>query len=179
VKFKNRQEVLVALAVGAGVLWVGVNWVFTPLQDLWANRQVQIKNLREQVKDGNGMIHRDQAIRSHWSNMLSNALPANSSLAEQKFLTALDGWSHESGAVITSIMPQWKNEGSNYMTLTCRVETTGDLGSLSKFIYNIEKGPLMARLDTVELSSHDNNGQELTLGVEINALALLLQNNKK
>ena len=177
-KIKNRQEFLVVLAVVAAGLFVGVNWVFTPLQGWWSDRQTQVRNLREQVKEGNGLIKREDAIRSHWSNMLSNALPANSSLAEQQFLTSLDGWARDSGATITDIMPQWKNEATNYMTLTCRVETRGDLGSLSKLIYDIEKGPLMARLNTVELSSSDNSGQVMTLGLEINALALL-QNNKK
>ncbi len=37
---------------------------------------------------------------------------------------------------------------------------------------------MMARLDSVELSSHDNNGQQMTLGVEINGLALLQNDNK-
>ena len=42
----------------------------------------------------------------------------------------------------------------------------------------LKKGPLPLRLDTVELSSHDANGQQMTLGLEINGLALL-QNDTK
>ncbi len=64
------------------------------------------------------------------------------------------------------------------MTLDCRVESDGDLGALTKLIYDIEKGPMAVRLDAVELSAHDNNGQQMTLGLEINGLALL-QNDKK
>ena len=177
-KIKNRQDMLIVLAVGAASLYVGVNFILTPLQGWWSDRQAQVNHLRDQVKEGNGLIRREGAIREHWTNMLANALPGNSSAAEQQFLKALDGWARDSGASVSSIMPQWKNEGTNYMTLQCRVETGGDLGSLSKLIYDIEKGPLMVRLDTVELSSHDNNGQEMTLGLEINELALL-QSDKK
>ena len=93
-------------------------------------------------------------------------------------MKAIDGWSRDSGAAITSIMPQWKNDSTNYMTLDCRVETDGDINSLSKFIYDIEKGPLPLLLDSVVLSSHDASGQQMTLGLEINGLALL-QNDKK
>jgi len=93
-------------------------------------------------------------------------------------LKAVDRWSHDSGAEITSIMPQWKSEGTNYLTLDCRVETAGDLNALSKFLYDIEKGPMMVRLDSVELSSHDVGGQQMTLGVEINGLALLQKDKK-
>ena len=38
--------------------------------------------------------------------------------------------------------------------------------------------PLAVRLDSVELSSHDNTGQQMTLGLEINGLALT-QTDKK
>jgi Tfp pilus assembly protein PilO len=177
-KPRNRQDFLVVLAIAAIALYVAVNFVFTPLQGWWSVRQAQVRQLREQVKEGNGLIRREAVLRSHWDNMRTNALPPSMSSAEQAFLKAMDGWAHDSGAEITSIMPQWKMDSTNYMTLDCRVESDGDLASLSRFIYDIEKGPLAVRLDTVELGSHDNNGQQMTLGMDINGLALL-QNDKK
>lgn len=176
---KNRQDLLVVVTVCAAALFVGVNFVFTPLQGWWTQRQIQIKKLQDQVKDGKGLIAREQIDRAHWDNMRTNALPGVTSDAEQQFLTAIDGWSRNSGAEITSIMPQWKNDATNYMTLDCRVEAAGELSQLSQFIYNIEHGPMMVRVDSVELSAHDNTGQQLTLGVEINGLALLLPPDKK
>ncbi|MGA2247715.1 MAG: hypothetical protein ABSH48_22240 [Verrucomicrobiota bacterium] len=172
-KIKSRQDFLVALTIAAVGLFVVVNFVLVPLQDWWSDRQKQITKLRDQVKEGNQLIRRETGIRSHWADMQTNALPPVLSQAEQQFLTAMEGWSRQSGAAITSIMPQWKIDSTNYMTLNCRVETEGDLGTLSKFIYEVEKGPLAVRLDTVELSAHDNTGQQLTLGVEIDGLALL------
>lgn len=177
-KIKNRQDFLVVLTIATVVLAVAVNFIFPPILDWWSARQKQIGNLRDKVKDGNQMIARERFIRAHWEEMRTNALPADMSQAEQQFLQAVDGWSRDSGAEITSIMPQWKNDATNYLTLDCRVETAGDLHALSQFIYNIERGPMMVRLDSVELSAHDNNGQQMTLGAEINGLALL-QNDKK
>lgn len=177
-KIKNRQDFLVVLTIATVTLAVAVNWIFPPILDWWSARQKQISDLRDKVKDGNQMIARERFIRGHWEEMRANALPPDPSQAEQQFLKAMDGWSRDSGAEITSIMPQWKSDATNYMTLDCRVETSGDLHALSQFIYNIERGPMMVRLDSVELSSHDNNGQQMTLGVEINGLALL-QNDKK
>lgn len=177
-KIKNRQEFLVVLTIAAAGLFVAVNFVFTPMQGWWSARQARVRDLRAKVAEGNQLIRREAGIRSHWDDMRANALPANTSAAEHQVLTALTGWSRDSGAEISSIMPQWKNDATNYMTLDCRVETAGDLGALSKFIYDIEKGPMAVRLDSVELSSHDNNGQQMTLGLEINGLALI-QNDKK
>ena len=106
------------------------------------------------------------------------ALPANTSLAEQQLLKSFTAWSGDSGADLTSIMPQWKNDSTNYMTLGCRVEASGSLGTLSRFLYAVEKGPLALRIDTVELTTHDNTGQQLTLGLEVNGLALMQQDKK-
>jgi Tfp pilus assembly protein PilO len=178
IDMKNRQQFLMVLTIVAAGLFVGVNFVFKPLQNLWADRQMQIRQLHQKVTDGTQMIRREKYTRDDWKTMQDNALPANASDAEQQFLKALDGWARQSGAEVTSIMPQWKADATNYMTLGCRVEASGDLSALSTFIYNIEKGPTMVRLDEVELSSHDNSGQQMTLGLEINGLALL-QNDKK
>jgi Tfp pilus assembly protein PilO len=172
VKIKNRQQFLVVLTIAAAGLYLAVNFVLGPLEGWWETRQTQIKNLRDSIRDGNGLIRREAGLRSQWAEMQTNSLAPVTSQAEQQFLTAMDGWSRASGATITSIMPQWKVESTNYNTLNCRVETEGELGTVARFIYNIEKGPLAVRLDTVELSAHDNTGQQFTLGVEINGLAL-------
>jgi Tfp pilus assembly protein PilO len=178
VKIKNRQEFLVVLTIAAFALLVGVNFILEPLGGWWSARQAQIKELRAEVTAGGQLIRRESGIRSRWADMTANALPANTSLAEQKLLTAVDGWSRSSGAEVTSLMPQWKNESTNYLTLTCRVETSGDIGSLSKFLYDLENGPMALRLDSLELGAHDKDGQQMTLSTEINGLALLQPDKK-
>ena len=57
--------------------------------------------------------------------------PDNTSLAEQQLFKAFDNWSRDTGADISSIMPQWKNDSTNYVTLNCRVEASGNLGTLA------------------------------------------------
>jgi Tfp pilus assembly protein PilO len=110
--------------------------------------------------------------------MRANALPANTSQAAQQVINALDNWSSASGAEVTSIMPQWKNDSTNYMTFNCHVQASGTMGTLSQFIYQIEKGPMALKLDSVQLDSHDDAGQKLTLDLQISGLALILPTTK-
>src|SRR5450432_1953254 len=177
-KIENRQQFLMALTIGAAALYIGVNFIATPLSNLWSARSAQIKDLRAKVSEGKTLIQRETVVRNRWSDMSTNALPDNSSLAEQQVLKAFDTWSRETGAEISSIMPQWKNDSTNYMTLNCRVEASGSLGTLSQFLYRIEKGPAALKLGSVELSAHDNTGQQLTLGLQISGLALISQTQK-
>ena len=177
-KIKNRQEFLVVLTIAAFALLVTVNFILEPLGGWWSSRQAQVKELRTKVTEGGQLIKRETGIRSRWAEMQTNALPANTSLAEQKLLTAVDSWSRSSGAEVTSLMPQWKNESTNYMTLNCRVETSGNLGTLSQFLYDLERGPLALRLTSLELTARDKEGQQMTLSTEINGLALLPSDKK-
>ena len=177
-KIKNRQDFLVALTIGVVALYVGVNFIATPLAGWWSARQVELKNLQTKVKDGKALLSREVAIRDNWNTKRANALPMNTSLAEQQLLKSFDNWAGDSGAQVTSITPQWKNDSTNYMTLGCRVEASGSLGTLSRFLYDVERGPVALRQDTVELTTHDNTGQQLTLGLEVNGLALAAKEKK-
>lgn len=172
-KIENRQQFLVALVVAAAALLVGVDFVYQPLANAWSARSAQIRDLREKVGEGRQLIRREPVLRGRWSEMSSNVLPANSSLAEQQVLKSFDDWSRDTGTEISGIMPQWKNDSANYLTLNCRVDASGTLGTLSRFLYDIEKSQSALKLDSVVLSAHDPAGQHLTLGLQISGLALL------
>ena len=172
-KSEQRQQFLIVLTLVAAGLFVGVNYIITPLAGLWSDRSAQIRELRTRVSDGKKLVSREAGVRNRWSDMLTNSLPDNTSLAEQHMLKSLDNWARGSGSEIISIMPQWKSDSTNYMTLNCRVEATGTLGTLSQFIYSIEKGPSALKLDSIELTARDTAGQQLTLGMQISGLALM------
>jgi Tfp pilus assembly protein PilO len=177
-KIENRQQFLMVLALAALALLVGVNFIFTPLSGWWSARQDQIKQLQTKVDEGRLILKREAGIRSRWDGMRTNALPANPSLAEQDLLQSVSEWARSSGVELNSVMPQWKNDSTNYLTLACRVESAGDLGTLSRFLYDLEKGPLALRLDSVELNSRDASGRQMTMGLDLNGLALTLPDKK-
>jgi Tfp pilus assembly protein PilO len=174
-KIENRQQFLIVLTIAAAALLMGDRLIYEPLTKWWGLRSQTISELRKQVSDGKFLIQREQGIRSRWDQMSTNTLPNNTSLAEQQVLKAFDNWSSESGVEITGITPQWENDATNYMTLDCRVEASGDLGTLSRFVYDIEKDPMALKLESVELSTRDDTGQQLTLGLQISGLVLTPQ----
>jgi Tfp pilus assembly protein PilO len=171
-KIENRQKLLLILTIAVVALYVGDLLVFEPLGKWWKSRSDNIVTLRNQVKEGKFMLLREPSIRRQWGEMSAKTLPDNTSLAEQQVLKSFDNWSQESGATVTGITPQWKIDSTNYMTLNCRVEASGDLGTLSRFVYDIEQNTMAMKLDSVEFSTHDNAGQQLTLGLQLSGLAL-------
>jgi hypothetical protein len=170
---KNRQQFLV-ICVGILVaVWAGNLLIYGPMVKWWQSRQAQVKQLRQEVSQGKSLIRREAYIRSEWASMSTNSLPNNSSQAEQEVLTAFDNWAGNTSANVTSITPQWQQEEDDYATLDCRVEASGDIGTLSRFLYEVENSPMALQVASLDLTSTDDRGQVLSLGLEVNGLALI------
>ena len=172
-KIQNREQLLMVVVLALVGLWAANLAVFGPMSRWWHARQDKIKELRQEVTQGKSLIRREAYIRSEWANMRTNSLPNDSSLAEQQVVGSLNNWVGSSGVNVSSVTPQWQMDQDDYSTLDCRVEATGDLGTLSRFLYNIESSPMALQLSSVDLTANDERGQQLTLGVEISGLALI------
>ena len=171
-KTKNRQQLLTVAAIVVVGLFAADKLLLSPLGRVWTARSKQLGELRTKVQDGTQLARREQNLRSRWRRMQTNSLPNSPSLAEQQVVGAFDRWSRESRISITSISPQSKHDAEDYSTLQCRVEAAGNLSALSQFLYAIEKDPMALRLEIIELSARDNEGQQLALGLQVSGLIL-------
>ncbi|MEI6467772.1 MAG: hypothetical protein WCQ89_23835 [Verrucomicrobiota bacterium] len=169
----NRQQMLLILAgVAIGVLILD-SVVLTPLSKAWQTRSAEITKLQKNVTEGRGVIARATSTRAKWAEMQSQALPKDPAKSEQDLITAFDRWGRANNVELGSIKPQWKRGATNrYSQLECRVDATGTLSTLSRFLYEVEKSPLALRVDSVELMARDDNGQKLTLGLLVSGLRL-------
>lgn len=169
---KNRQQMLViAAAVGAAIL-LSDKLVITPLTASWKERSKRITELTKQVNQGSILLAREQTIRDRWDLMRTNTLPENTSAAENEVLKAFERWSQESRLSISSIKPQPKRAGDDFMTLEFRADGFGSIQALTRFLYEVEKDQLALRVEAVEITSRDNDGQQLSLGIQISGLKL-------
>jgi len=170
---QKRQKLLIVLTVAVVVLYAADMLLYEPLAKWFAARSQAITTLRQKVKDGTALMRREQGIRGEWDNMRTNTLPTNGSLAEQELLKSIDGWASQTGTEITDILPQWKSDADEYVTLNCRVEAGGSLSALMQFLYQIKRSPMALKMDSVQLNSRDTTGQQMTLSLQISGLVLV------
>jgi acetolactate synthase small subunit len=171
--------VLLIIAGAIIGLYLADRVVFTPLAKGWKARSERITQLRKQVGDAEQLIKREASIRERWKKMQAGVLPANNSVAEEQVLKAFDAWSQSSRVSILGITPQWRKDSDDYRTLECRVEASGDLATLSRFLHEIERDPLGVRLQSVELSARDTRGQQLSLGLQLSGVVFTFQEEKR
>ena len=172
---KNRQQVLAMAAIAGVALLAGDKFVFTPLVSSWQARTARIAELRKSVSEGSDMLTRDQKIRGRWEHMRTNTLPLNASIAENEMLSAFERWSQDSGISITSIKPQWKRASDDYMTVEYRADAYGSMRTLTRFLYDVEQDPLALKVEAVEITARDNDGQQLSLALQVSGLVLGVQ----
>lgn len=174
-KIKNRQQFLIVATLALLGLYVANVAIYGPMDKWWKSREANIRSLRQEVSQGRTLMRRESVIRAEWNQIRTNALPNDPSQAEQRVLKAFNNWAGESGANVESITPQWQNDQDDYSTLECRIEASGNLGTLSRFLYEIENDPMALQVESVDLTASDSKGQQLTLGLQLGGLALVTQ----
>ena len=172
---KNRQHVLAVVAIVAVALLAGDKFVLSPLTQSWKERTDRIAELRKSVSQGSQLITREQLIRTRWDHMRTNMLPNNTAVAENEVLRAFERWSQDSRISITAIKPQWKRAADDYLTLECRADAFGSMQAVTRFLYEVEKDPLALKVEAVEITTRDNDGQQLSLGLQVSGVLLSTQ----
>ncbi|MDB6056342.1 MAG: hypothetical protein JWO95_186, partial [Verrucomicrobiales bacterium] len=81
-QIKNRQQILIFVALGALLFFVGDHLVLTPMVSGWQTRTKRIAELKKSIQQGEMLQSREQTIRERWSLMRTNTLSSNSSLAQ-------------------------------------------------------------------------------------------------
>lgn len=175
----NRQRLLLILTGAAVLLFVLDRLVLVPATKSWQARSAEIAQLKKNVASGRGVIERGPRTQALWKEMQTQALPKDAAQAEQDLISAFDRWGRASNIELGSIKPQWKQgqsarggSGERYSLLECRVDATGSLATLTRFLFEVERSPLALKIESIELSARDNNGQRLTLALLVSGLRL-------
>jgi hypothetical protein len=172
---KNRQQLLTLGAIAVIALFAGDKLLFTPLTHAWSARKDKIAELRKQVEQGKALLQREQVVRTRWDQIRKATLPTDPSSAEQKFFEAIDRWRQDSRVNLNGTTPQWKHDSDDFMSYQCRIDASGNLAALSRFLYDVERDPIALKLESVELTSRDKEGQQLMLALQVSGLVLTPQ----
>lgn len=178
-KIDNRQRFLAIIAIVIVGFFVLDRIAFTPLSNAWKNRSEELARLRKSVEQGNMLLQRESHTRRLWNDIRKATLPVNASQAEKELFAAFEKWSAESRVSVSSIRPQWKKGVTDeYSVLECRVDAAGSLPVLAKFLYQIESSPMAIKMESVEFTARDNNGEQIALGLLISAVRLASLDSK-
>lgn len=168
-----RQKLLALVAAAAVGLLLLDYLVIEPLVGNWQQRSAAIDKLKKDIAAGETSLNRADYTRADWADMQKNSLPLNTTMAEQELLSAFDQWGRSSGIEVSSLKPQWKR-GTNtaYSLLECRVDAVGPMSTVARFLYEMERSPIALKVESLELSARDAQGDKLSLSLVVSGLRL-------
>ena len=167
---QNRERLLLIVALSAVGIFVVDKMILGPLGNLWSERSTRITELQQSIERGKNLLDRETTITRRWSDMQRTSLSKNSSSAEETVITAANQWGDDSGITFTSFKPQWILYDEDYQTYDCRANATGDLESISRFVFALETASLPVRAEEIEITSRDDSGNNLTLALRFSGL---------
>lgn len=168
----KRQQILALLAIALVGLYVADKIVFSPLLRSWKARSERIATLKKDFREGSDLLRNDATWRARWEEMRTNTLAGERPEAESQMLKAFERWSKEGGVSVSSVRPQWKDAGDDYVTLECRADVGGSLQDIAHFLFEIERDALGVKVDALELTSRDVEGTQLTMVLQVSGLLL-------
>jgi hypothetical protein len=172
---KNREKMLLITVAVCVALYVVNAIIINPLIKAWSSRQTRIADLQSTISRGNTTLGSAQAIEDQWNRMRTNTLNStNVSAQEGQLFRAFQNWSSNTGVVLVSQKPAPKtsDQDLSYAEEEWHADVTGSLGQLVNFLYSVENGPLGLKVDSVELSTRDDRGQQLALGLTVSGLII-------
>lgn len=167
----NREKLLMTAAATVLGLLVLDKVIIGPLMNLWDTRAKEIGYLTKDVTKGRQLVDREDMLRGRWAEMQEFAMPDSRSVAEGKVLNSVNDWSRSARLKPSRIIPNWRDE-QDHSKLNVRVEATGDMEAVMRFIYDLDGEDLAMRVESFDLASIDKRGRNLALDLTLSGLEL-------
>jgi Tfp pilus assembly protein PilO len=171
-KPRQRERLLVAGALVCFAILAGDRVVLSSLTSLWKSQGEEIARLREELPRAEMLVERRQAVDDRWKEMRERALPKEPAAAENLLLTSVARWARTSGVQVDSIKPRWLSDKETGDRLEVRLSAKGDMGEITRFLYELEKDSAPVRLENVELRARDDSGASLILDARFSGIVL-------
>lgn len=167
----NREKLLMIAAAAVIGLFVLDKAVIGPLTNLWKDRAKEINYLTKDVTKGRQLVKREKMLRDRWEEMKMHALQEDRSASESEIFTSIDDWSRSARLKTSRIIPNWRDE-EDHSKLSFRVEATGDMEAVMRFLFDLDGGQLALRVESFDLASLDKRGRNLALDLTLSGLEL-------
>lgn len=173
---KSREKLLLILTAGVFLFFIADKVVIGPMFETWKQRSTDIDVLREDLDRGEYLVSRQARYEADWGSMKEESLLSDFSSAEKETLTAIDRWASQSRFSVSMLRPTWLDgddevaEGARKLEI--RLSGTGDMRSITRFLYEMERDALAVKVEDVEITARDEKGRELSLDVRMTGLVL-------
>lgn len=171
--FNRREQILILLTVLCVSALAADHFVLSPLIGLWQTRSTRIAELRQNLDKGQMLVDREDAMEEEWSRMRAAGLSSDNAETEKVLFNALSEWVGRSGLSVASQKPRWlEDEDEQGKKIELRIDSTGNMGSITRFLYELERDRLPFKVEDMEINAQDAKGRSLSFEMRVTGLVL-------
>jgi Tfp pilus assembly protein PilO len=169
----SRRERLIAVVLLSAVgLLVVDRYVWTPVaeyrDELAADRAEALRELERATR-----LFRDRREHARsWNEMLAAGVSDDPGAAESRLLHQVREWAAESGLTLSSVRPARETRDPRFHRITLHATGTGNMRSVSQFLWRLERAETPLNVSEVQLSSRRDGQDDLMLTIRISTLFL-------
>lgn len=168
----NRERLLLIAAFIVLLIFAGDRFVIQPLIAPWKARNQRIAELKQMISNGQMLQDRKEAINERWTEMRQRSLPTQRSSAENQVLNAVGMWARTSRLNVTDMKPRWIVDENLPDRIEIRLSAVGDMPSIARFLYEMEKDPTALKLEDLQIRARDEKTTQLSLESRFTGLVL-------
>lgn len=168
---KREKSVLLG-CVGIVVVSVLYSLVLEPLVKTWSDLGKQIKASSIRLKKSKQIVRRSKEIAAHYERIASFIPQGKGSKEEEitNLLSEIEQLARSAGSRITDIKPRKVKDTGYYKRYIVEVESEGDIGGFTKFIYEIQNSSQLLKVEKLSIGMTRASGGVLKANMVISKI---------
>lgn len=150
----KREKFLLYLTVALLVIWVLHGFIVKPIANKWKQIDEKIEISGLSLEKNQKIIDRKDRIRREYEKYATSVKMTGSEEEEMaKLLTEIESLARSSSVRIIGIKPRPIKKVQFYNIYFVELDAEGDIGQISKFIYDIQNSPQLLKVDKFSLGT--------------------------
>lgn len=170
--FRQRERILIIMAMVCIAIFLGDKLILTPLGRIWSERSLRIGELKKSIEKGSILVDRRADVERRWKEIKDASLPDDPPTVEERILNRVHDWESQSGLTLNSLKPRWMPPDDESKKLELGLTASGSLESIARFLFELESDPLSIRVEDIGLTSRDKRGTVLDMNLKFSSLIL-------
>lgn len=176
--FSRREQLILMAAAAVISLLVLDRYVVTPFLDSWEQVTAEKRRLQQELATAGNLFDRRRRMQERWAEILDSRLESDPARAESQVLSALHGWSQNTGLRLSSLKPEHSREKDELRRVSFQLSGTGHMRSVVGFLWNVETSPLPLKVTELQLSTPGEGRELLTLQLRVSTVYVPGQENE-
>jgi hypothetical protein len=168
----KRERRIAIVTIAVLMIFVFDRFILSPVMDARDKVLSQKEDLIREMGKASGLFKQKGKVSAKYNEMISGGLNSDASITESEILNAIRAWSQDYGLSLSSVKPERNKSGEEMREIIFNLACSGDMTSLSRFLWRVETSTLPVKITEIQLGSNSDNGREMSLQLKLSALYL-------